>query len=156
MDAPVYALERVSTLWPVLAPLLERHYSELGGTADVPLDIDRGRYEALDASELLRVFTVRVDGELVGYSCHLVYAHAQTATVRATEEAIYISPPFRGIGQSFIRWCDTQLSDEGISHSYRTTKSSRNHGELLRRCGYAEQEVVFSRRLTLPYLPQEV
>lgn len=145
----VYDREYLSNpdLWPELAPLANAHFAELDTDGGHHARLSRATYDELEHRGALRVYTVRDDGQLVGYcsmvvqnyihALHLVYAH---------EDAIYITPEARGRGSEFISWMDDRLAAEGVHQIHREVKNVRDHGPMLRRQGYEPASVTWVKR----------
>ena len=143
--------ERFAAIVDDLAPLSEAHFNEVAAIYGDHVSLSHQTYQALEARDALRIFTLRDNGELTGY-CSLVvqnYIHA-LHLLYAHEDAIYITPPARGRGSEWIAWQDQQLADEGVHEVHRSVKIDHNHGTLLRRHAYAPREVVWVRRLSAP------
>lgn len=142
-------VEHAKDLWPELLPLAEAHYAEIRHHGGTPMSINQALYESLDADDLLRVFTVRRDGVLVGYCVMCIRTeHHSTSSKCAHEDCIYLKPECRGrTGSQFLRWIDEYLASEGIAIVYRNVPTIHNHGPLLQRCGYRPIEVIWVREL---------
>ena len=55
------------TLWAELIPLLIAHYHEVAHFRDIPLAPDRAGYQRIWDAGMLRIYTARADGQLIGY-----------------------------------------------------------------------------------------
>jgi hypothetical protein len=107
-----FARERVHGLWPELMPLLEAHWSEVAYHG-YPLRVNRAAYEALEDAGSLRVYTMRVNGELVGYAVYVKHPSIRHEFVQAHQDGIYVKPEYRG-GAGLAAWATARLRDEGI------------------------------------------
>jgi len=131
-----------------LRPLLRLHFDESEHFKDIPLDPDFEQYQKLDEAGMLRVFTVRVDKELIGYSILFVMTsihHKQS--IHANHDVLFIHKEHRGIGSMFIKYCDEQLEAEGVDVVYQSTKLSYDFGKMLNRIGYEHVDNVYYRKL---------
>lgn len=142
--------EPISALWVELWPLLEAHWQEIGLWRDIPPDPDTGAYESLEQAGMLRVFTVRADGWLVGYAAYVVRTHLHYRTSRqAVQDVIYLKPEHRRgrLGLRLIQHADRELAREGVQAVFQHVKTAHDFGPLLKRIGYQQVENVYARRL---------
>lgn len=149
-DAVVFALEVcTAALLAELAPLFERHYAELAPEGGVNV-LTTGPYLNLQALGILRVFTARQAGELIGYSFFTVVRNPQYGdALHSKLDLLFLRPESRkgSLGMRFMRWCDEQLAASGVEFAYRHLNVKNDHGALLKRLGYALHEHVYTRRL---------
>lgn len=146
---PVFQRETVVGVWDEIYPLLERHWAEIATYKDIPLAPDRSFYESADARGVLRVFTARVDNQLVGYSIFFVTSgnpHYRF-TRQADQDIIFIDKERRGFGARFIAWCDEQLKAEDVQVVRHHIKAAHDWSAVLRRQGYELQDFIYARRL---------
>ncbi len=135
-------------LFDEVYPLLEKHYEEITHYKDIPLDPNVQAYLKLEEIGTLRVYTVREEGEIVGYASFLVSRNIHYKTcLQALQDIIYIDPSKRGFGAKFIIWCDMQLKKEGVQIVYHHIKKKHNFGPLLERMGYELIDLIYGRRL---------
>lgn len=140
--------EVLSAIWDDLMPLLNEHWKEIAHYPDIPLDIDRGTYERLEANDSIRLYTLREDRELVGYACFFIINHPHyRSSKQAQQDVIYIAPKARGVGKQFIKDCDEELRREGVQVVSHHVKAAHNFGPMLERIGYELQDLIYTRRL---------
>lgn len=147
--------ERVADLWGELEPLAALHKQEFPRYADYGLNIDHFAYEAMDDAGVLRMFTARVDGKLVGYCSMIVRAHPHLmGSLQALEDVLYVAKEHRHglFGINFIKAVDEALKAEGVQEVARCTQTPHEdatptHGRLLEHLGYYEKSVNYARRL---------
>lgn len=146
-----YNSEPVATLWPELFPLFELHYQEVATYHDIPLEVDRLMYEELERLNILRVYTVRHNRELVGYGFYLVSTHLHyKSSLQAKQDLIYIHPDHRrrGLGRELVEFADRELAAEGVQAVSQHVKLAVPQlGKLLEEIGYTATETVLVRRL---------
>jgi hypothetical protein len=133
-----------------MKPLWEEHYEELALHKDFPLSPNLGIYQKCSEIGVLRLFTAREDKKLVGYQIFFVHPHSHfSGAIAAIQDLLFISSPMRRglIGYQFLKWCDQELTDDGVNLVYQHVKKTHNYGPLLQRLGYAEHDIVYSRRL---------
>ena len=141
-------------LWSELMPLLTRHYHEIATYRDIPLDPDRERYEVIQRAGGLRVFTARADGILVGYICFVVSRNLHyRSSVVASQDVIWLEQGLRGlaIGRDLMSHAEGVLRAEGVQIVTQHGKFAPgiNIGAWLRRQGYVEQDIIYTKRLDL-------
>lgn len=147
--------EHVAEIWGELEPLAAIHRQEFPRYADYGLNIDHHAYEAMDDAGVLRMFTARIDGKLVGYCSMIVRRHPHLmGSLQALEDVLYVAKEQRvGLfGINFIRLVDAALKEEGVQEVARCTQiphedSTPTHGRLLERLGYYEKSVSYAKRL---------
>jgi len=147
-----FALEVLTPdVWGEAAPLLIAHWKEVAHFADIPLAPDFAFYDAAVSSGVLRFYSIRGQGRLVGYAVFFVKPNPHyTTSVQAAADVLYLSPECRGhVGRRFIRWCDDQLRAEGVQAVYHRTKATRalNFAPILERQGYTLIDLVYAKRL---------
>lgn len=136
-------------LLDAMAPLLKRHWAEVGHYPDIPLEVDAGVYLGAEANGQLRIFTARDGGRLVGYAAYFVRPNPHYASsVQAVEDVIFVAPECRGsTGARLIRFADDALRAEGVQAVYHHVKLAHNWGPLLERMGYEPIDVIYGKRL---------
>jgi GNAT superfamily N-acetyltransferase len=142
--------EQAAALWDEILPLLEAHWREITHYPDIALDVDRALYEKLDSMGMLRCFTARVDGRLVGYAAYLVKANLHyRQSLQANQDVLYLAPEYRRsrIGSHMLLYADEQLRAEGVQVVYQHTKLAHDIGPVLQRLGYEPVETIYAKRL---------
>jgi GNAT superfamily N-acetyltransferase len=145
-----FGREGACAVVPDMQELVSRHWREVGHYEDMPIDPDYLRYQQLEAAGVLRTFTARVAGALVGYGIFLVAPGLHYRTVlMAQETTLYLAPEYRRgtAGLRFMRYVDEQLIAEGVTHISRHVKQRRDHGKLLERMGYQLQDTIYTKKL---------
>lgn len=131
-----------------IAELASAHYEETIDD-DAPPKIDGSFYKPMYDQGTLRVFTAR-NGSLVGYSVFLVIGNRhKEGEVSAMQDAVYLKPDFRkgDTGLKFMRHCEDALIAHGVSVLYQFTSAKKDISPLLKRMGYRQTEVVYTRRV---------
>lgn len=132
-------------------PLNRDHHNEVSAFQDIRLEPDYAQYEAFGKSGMLRIFTVREEGALMGYSIFFVRsAPHYKGSIQAAQDILYLDPKLRaGLnGYKFIAWVDDQLRAEGVQVVYQsTTCHGKDFGKVLMRLGYEPLENLYARRL---------
>jgi len=138
------------TLFEEMAPMNAAHSRAIAAYPDIPLNIDEELYIKMDGLDILRVYTARNEGELIGYSFFTVIPHPQYKTsLQANEECIFFSPDARRgmTGFNFLSWCDKELEKEGVQVIRHSVSVRYDFSPLLRRLGYDMIEGIYSRRV---------
>lgn len=133
-----------------MVPLWIEHYEEIALYKDLKLSPLMSVYENAQSQKLLRIYTARHDGELVGYQVLFVHPHPHYSEIlSANQDILFLAASMRRglIGYRFIKWCDEQLKHDGVGLVFQHVKTTHNFGPLLQRMGYVEHDIIFSRRL---------
>lgn len=149
---PPYAREPLSPeLVSEMVPLIVRHFVEVAHFKDIKVEPDFDRYMAVEAAGLLRIYTAREHGQLIGYSVFVVTQHPHfRGVLQANEELLFLDPDHRrgAAGSYFIKFCDEQLAAEGVNVIYHTVSPARDYSPILLSRGYSLCDHVYARRLS--------
>lgn len=147
---PQFSRESSATVIDEIKSLLEAHYAEIAHYSDIPIGCDYDSYLTMEANGKLRIYTIRLDGALVGYAIFKVATslHYRTS-LQAQQDVLYLDPTYRKgrIGMRFIQFCDGQLQAEGVQVVYQHVKAKHNFGPMLERLGYELIDHLYGRRL---------
>lgn len=131
-------------------PLLRRHWAEIAHYQDIPYAPRWDAYENLERLGMLRIYTARLDGQLVGY-CVFVVMHNihYGSSLEASEDVLFLVPEQRNgrIGIRLIKFADELLRSEGVQLVKRHVKFAHDHGPILERMGYEPIDQIYGRRL---------
>lgn len=128
--------------------LLADHYKEIAWRQDkIPLAPDGSRYLALEKAGVLRVYTAREDGRLVGYSVYMVTTHAHyKETLYANNDVLFIEKQSRGtVGLRLIRFAEAALKAEGVQVVMLHIKSYNDWSAVVVRMGYEQTDRIFQK-----------
>ena len=132
-------------------PLLRLHYAEIAHFKDIPLDVDVERYLQIERAGMLRIYTARLDGNLVGYAVFFISTNGHyKASLQAVQDVIYLDPARRNsrIGLGLLDFCDAELRREGVQVVMHHVKLAHPAlGRILSRKGYAPIDVIYAKRL---------
>lgn len=129
-------------------PLTIDHWIEVG-RKDVALVPKYEDYPIWYENGLLKLFTARVEGTLVGYAVFFIRKHQHYGDdVWAIQDLMFLQKEHReGLtGYKFVKFCDRALEESGVSVIHVAVNKDRNYGRLLERIGYGVTEVGFSRK----------
>lgn len=143
-----YALEKIDDMIDEVHLLLVLHYEEIAHFKDIKLNPDFDTYFKLDQQGLLRIFTVRDQGRLIGYNVFFIKEHLHYMdSLQAVQDVVFIKKEHRGGGGEFIAWCDEKLKSEGVQTVYHHVKAAHNFGKMLERQGYELVDLIYGKRL---------
>jgi len=143
--------ESVAAVWDEALPLMLVNHAETGALAGCEFDPDREKFEKLDELGMIRVFTARIDGGLVGYAAFIIGPHLHYRdTVWAIQDVVFLVPAHRGRAAiRFLRWQDDELACAGVDLVYRHVTVRNAWGRTLIRMGYHAEAQRFVRDLRL-------
>ena len=148
----VFSRESFALSWADARPLLHKHWIEIAYYQDIPLDPDVERYQALDDSGKLRIYTARVDNRLVGYAVFFVSLHPHYKTsLQASEDVLYLDPDYRRwhLGSSLIDYAERELAGEGVAAIYQHVKAKHPAlGAILTSKGYELIDLIYGKRIS--------
>ena len=151
---PVFGRETFDTVVGEIETLMQAHYEEVNHHADIPPGCDYEKYRKAEQLNLLRIFTVRIAGLLVGYSIFMVgFSLHYKTSFQARQDTLFIHPDYRQgmTGYRFIKWVDDRLRLEGVQVCYQHHKvlagDRLNLGPLFERLGYQLIYKMYFRRL---------
>lgn len=155
MKTATYQLERIAHLWDEAMPLMLSHYEEVAHYQDIALSPDIITYERLDQMGVLKVYTARVEGRLVGYACFMVKTNPHySESLQAVQDVLFVLPEYRAsrIGIGLIKHCDAELRQLGVQVVYQHVKckESLDFSPLLERIGYELIDRIYGKRLDQP------
>lgn len=133
-----------------MVPLIKKHFTEVARFKDFRVEPDFVNYTALDEAGLLRIYTARIEKELVGYSVFTLVQHPHFKAVKqAHEELLFLDPIKRkgNLGDRLIEYCDEQLEKDGADVIYHTVTVERDFSLLLLRRGYELSDRVYAKRV---------
>jgi len=145
-----YQRESVVTLWDEVLPLLHTHWDEIAHFKDIPLDPDIEGYNHLEELGMLRCYTARIDGVLVGYAAFIVRHHPHyMGTLQAQEDVIFLMQEHRKgrVGLGLVMYCDNQLFGEGVQIVGHHAKADHPAlSTILKRSGYELVDLIWLKR----------
>lgn len=143
-----FGREYHSNIVDEILPLFKKHHEEISKFKDVPLDPDFAIYDACEAAGVLRLYTARKQGKLVGYAVFIMRKHPHyQSIVQANQTLLFIDPDHRGFGMKFIAWCDEQLKADGVGMIQHGVTERCDFSLILKRLGYELTERLYVRRI---------
>lgn len=143
--------ERSADLWAEIMPLLIEHKAEIAHYADIELDPDQLAYNACEMMGMLRCYTARLNGELIGYACFFVKhnMHYQQS-LQAVQDVLFVTKPHRHgrVGYKLIKYSEEQLQFEGVQVVYQHLKWNRPETiGFFHKLGYEDVDLIVAKRL---------
>ena len=146
-----YQRELAQDLLGEIMPLLVEHKEEIAFYQDIALDVDGNAYVHAEVNGLLRCYTARINGALVGYAVFFVkhnmhYQHS----LQAIQDVLFVRKPHRHgrIGLGLIRFSEAELKNEGVAVCYHHLKVNRPETiTLFRKLGYEDVDLIVAKRL---------
>lgn len=139
-----YQEEKLKGILEELKPMLVLHWEELANNKDKrPLDPDYLMYEALNDLEVIRIFTVRSEEKLIGYSFWIIAKHLHYKTWQyALSDIYWLHPDHRKTGVSFDFFSKTEdwLKSLGVNSINIQDKLNHSHAKFFDKLGYAPIE----------------
>lgn len=115
---------------------------------DKKLDIAYQAYHSIHAEGMMKLYSVRDQGELVGYCAFFLYTNMHHKTfIHAKQDVLFIKKDKRGIGLSFLDYCESQLNAIGVHEVLHCVPASNDWGLILRRKGYHKLETTYTKEL---------
>lgn len=142
-----YQEELISDLVDELKPLLEEHWQELAvNKEERPLDVDWDNYINLNNLGLMKIYTARKEGELVGYATFVVTTNLHYRTWKcATCDVYFVNPLYRksGVGTEFFKEIVEWLRTYNVHSIYVHDKLSKSHSKLFTALGFKAIEQTY-------------
>lgn len=154
--------ERSTDLWTEIMPLLIEHKDEVSHYQDIELDPDTQAYDQCEMMDMLRCYTARLNGELIGYSINFLKhnLHYQQS-LQGLQDVLFVTKPHRHgrVGVKLIRYKEEQLQAEGTQVTYEHTKANEqirlalkcvnrtDVGAIMERLGYELVDLIYAKRL---------
>lgn len=130
-------------------PLLEEHWQEIALNKEkIRLNPDWERYHCLEDEGLLKIFTAREEGKLVGYFVVVASKGLHYKDhVFAVNDIIYLHPDYRKgrTGIKLIQFAEKCLQQDGVSVLTINTKVHRPFDKLMEFLGFGLIERVYSK-----------
>lgn len=128
-----------------IAPLAELEWEESGHPTET-LCIDWDTYFDLEERGVLKFFTARDDGKLVGYFVVIYHTPLTTkGSPVAAYDSVYVSREHRGIGRKLFEFTEKCVREDGIYRVVASSSAKNPIGKLLERMGYQEIETKYEK-----------
>ncbi|MDB2650281.1 GNAT family N-acetyltransferase [Porticoccaceae bacterium] len=146
-----YALECLPSVKKDILPLIKEHWELIAlNKGSIKLNPDWEQYAALDASGIMKVFTARDNGALVGYFILLVNNSLHYKDhVFAVCDIIFVTPEARkgATGYKLLKYAENWCKENNVSLLNINTKVHMPFDSLLEKTGYNLIERLYSKYL---------
>lgn len=142
-DDCMFALERIEDIQDEIKPLHRAHWNETEEHRHgLPFNPDYQTFIRYEQAGRYVLFTLRIDGDLVGNCAMYLDMSAHTQTLIATEDTLYLLPEARHKhrGRRFIFWIEEQLKQIGAREIQITVKTVNKAERMFRLLGYKHVE----------------
>ncbi len=126
------------------------HKEEIALYDDFDFNPDWAAYRFLATAGMLKVFTARQEGVLIGYAAYAIHQNLHYRDRKhAVQDVLYLDPDYRGkmMGVRLIKYADDVLMHDGVHLVSHHVKVKNDFGPLLERIGYHLVEKIYERRL---------
>lgn len=135
-----YQEEKLEDILEEVKPLFQKHWEELALNKDTrPLDPDYASYIMLSGLQIVRVFTVRLDKKIVGYSIWFINKHMHYQTwLYALSDVYWLDPDQRktGVSYDFFFKIEDWLKSIGVKSILIQDKIEHSHAKFFNQLGY--------------------
>lgn len=138
-----------------IATVLERHdillahfYEVEKDEIHMEVDIDYDTYYTLEDSGVLKTFTVKDDGVLIGYYTVVLYPNLHyKGRLYGVADMMYLIEGYRGrgIGSKFIYFVNAHLENRGVEKTVINSKPGSPLDKLLVKEGYNHIENMYDK-----------
>jgi len=144
-----YKQEFISYSRNEVEPLAELEWEE-SGHPDKYLNIDWDTYYDLEGRGLLKFFTARKDGVLIGYFVVILTGLLTSkGEVIGAYDAVYVHKDYRKsmVGKRLFDFVEKCIKEDGINRVIASSSKKNPIGNFLTRLGYNEIETKYEKVL---------
>lgn len=135
-DKYSFHVEPFEAVLPLIKDMLTANHDETG-IFDRPFTPDFERYIDVERQGRLAFFTIRCADQVVGYASFFLDRHIyQRDILAATQSLNYVDKGHRGVGYSFMKFCDDKLREHGVNSIWRHTNRKMDISKIFERMGY--------------------
>ena len=131
--------------------LLQAHWEEIAlNKHAIKLNPDWEAYYELEDQDMLKVFTARSDGKLVGYFVVICRKHLHYKdNLFAFNDVLYLSQEYRKgmTGPKLMKFAEKCLKEDGVDVLVVNTKRHKPFDQLLVWLGYKHAENIYTKLL---------
>lgn len=146
----VFSLERMADIADEMKPLHLAHWNETEAHRhDLPFNPDYATFIRYEQAGQYVLFTIRINGKLVGNCAMYLHKSTHTQTLLATEDTLYLLPEARKgrRAMAFIRYCEDALYQLGVKEINVSVKTVNKAERFFRIAGYRHVENGLSKIL---------
>ena len=131
--------------------LIENHFSEVYPARDVyDLDMDWDTYAKLEELGMLKIFTSRDEGKLIGYLWVIVSPNIHSkGNYTACDDGLFVASSHRGksVAVKLIKFVEKCLKEDGFKTFHLVGTAEKPIDSLVERMGYKQIETKFQKVL---------
>jgi len=146
-----YTQEFLSDVKDEVVFLIQDHFNEVYPVREVfELDMDWDLYGQLENLGLLKIFTARDDGRLVGYLWVILSPNLHSrGSMLACDDGLYVAKSYRGqaVAKDLVRFTERCLKEDGIKVFHIVGTTEKPIDSFVKRMGYTEIETKFQKVL---------
>lgn len=139
-----YQEEKLPDILEELKPLLKLHWKELANhKEDRPLDPDYTMYTVMNDNGIIKIFTVRSEEKLIGYSFWIISNNLHYQTwLYAVSDVYWLHDDHRktGIAYGFFFKIEEWLKSLGVKSINIQDKINHSHANFFNRLGFTPIE----------------
>lgn len=142
-----YSPELIAEMLPLLEENWVRSESYIG---ELPLDPDFEKYRKLDALDMVKCFTARRGGELVGYVVYFTAFSLHHRTVKSAHGDIVYVKADLGLGRVvflLLEAAEATMRAEGVQYCGWFVHQDGRARQILERRGYKADELVMEKKI---------
>jgi GNAT superfamily N-acetyltransferase len=126
--------------------VLDDHLDEIKYDHD---NINFSLYKVAEEKGLLKIYTARDNGDLVGYCVMSVSKCNKSGKIKAYQELFYVKPVYRriGLGKAIIYHVDKQLKFSGVQISVQSVPYNIKWDNLLLSIGYKKHRTIYEKEI---------
>jgi len=132
-----------------IQPLLKKHWEMVAlNQGKIKLNPDWKEYSRLDNAGILRIFTARIDGNLVGYCVLLVSQSIHYKDHKfASNDVVFVLPEYRSgaTGYKLIKYAEDHCRENDVSLMMINTKVHIPFDSLMIGMGFDLIERIYSK-----------
>ena len=141
--------ESLTSVKEDIKPLLEKHWEMVAlNQGKIRLNPDWKEYARLDAAGILRIFTARQEGKLVGYCVLLVSQSIHYKDHKfASNDVVFVLPEYRSgaTGYKLIKYAEDHSKADDVSLMMINTKVHIPFDSLMIGMGFDLIERIYSK-----------
>lgn len=148
-DTLTFQAEQVGDLWYEAIPLMVANHDEVGGMPREHFSPSLSMFQRIEAAGCLRVYSARLDGNLIGYGVFALGPHPTYPDLNfATAHVVYVDPQHRGRRSlRFLRWMKAELKHEGADYWGLQNHVNHDWSGTLRMLGLEPMETFYLGKL---------
>jgi GNAT superfamily N-acetyltransferase len=131
--------------------LIQDHFDEVYPARKVfELDMDWDLYSQLENLGLLKIFTARDDGSLVGYLFVVLSPNLHSkGSMLACDDGLYVAKSHRGksVAKDLVCFTEHCLKEDGVKVFHIVGTTEKPIDSLVKRMGYVKVETKFQKVL---------